>query len=390
MINDEQRNHEAPYRGFEQGPIRPPSEASSLLIRVTRNCPWNRCAFCPVYKGTEFSLRPVEHVLRDIDNVNTHVRALRNMASDGRRISREMLTDYHAGLDVSERSAFNAAVNWFAAGMESIFLQDANSLIIKPENLRRILEHLMTCFPWTQRITSYARSRTVARISDANLRSFAIAGLNRIHIGMESGSDAVLDLVQKGVDKKTHVKAGQKVKKAGIELSEYVMPGLGGKKFSDIHARETADALNQINPDFIRIRTLAIPNSVALYDEWASGRFEKLTDLESARELLLFLQHLDGITSYIKSDHILNLFEEVEGKLPEDKDRITGVIEQFLVMDPEARMLYQVGRRMGLFARLSDLDDGRKKAQVQDACRQYGITPENVDDMITEIMKRFI
>jgi hypothetical protein len=115
-----------------------------------------------------------------------------------------------------------------------------------------------------------------------------------------------------------------------------------------------------------------------------------LTDLESARELLLFLQHLDGITSYIKSDHILNLFEEVEGKLPEDKDRITGVIEQFLAMDPEARMLYQVGRRMGLFARLSDLDDGRKKAQVNDACRQYGITPENVDDMITEIMKRFI
>ncbi|MEZ4602502.1 MAG: hypothetical protein R2861_03560 [Desulfobacterales bacterium] len=112
---------------------------------------------------------------------------------------------------------------------------------------------------------------------------------------------------------------------------------------------------------------------------------------ESAREPLLFLQHLDGITSYIKSDHILNLFEEVEGKLSrKTKDRLAGRDRTVFAMDPEARMLYQVGRRMGLFARLSDLDDGRKKAQVQDACRQYGITPENVDDMITEIMKRFI
>jgi hypothetical protein len=384
------KKNEQPYHGFEQGPIRPPSEAHSLLIRVTRNCPWNRCAFCPVYKGTEFSLRPVDHVIEDIDSVDRHVKALREMAADGGRISREKLNDYYSRQDMSERAAFNAAVNWFAAGMESIFLQDANTLIIKPKDLTRILEHLMSCFPWTKRITSYARSRTVARISNEDLRSFAVAGLNRIHIGMESGSDEVLALVKKGVDKKTHIKAGQKVKKAGIELSEYVMPGLGGKKLSEIHAKETADALNQINPDFIRIRTLAIPNSVELYDEWTSGRFEKLTDMESARELLLFLESLDGITSYIKSDHILNLFEEVEGKLPEDKERITGVIRRFLAMGPRERMLYQVGRRMGLFSRLSDLTDRQKSTQVSEVCRQYGISPDNADEMITEIMKRFI
>lgn len=384
------REKEKIYNGFEQGPIRPPSEAYSLLIRITRNCPWNRCAFCPVYKGTKFSLRPVEHVIQDIDSVSRHVHALRDMGKTDGQISQEGLNAYNAGLDMSERPAFHAAVNWFAAGMESIFLQDANSLIIKPKELIQILDHLMKCFPWAKRITSYARSRTVARISDEDLRAFARAGLNRIHIGMESGSDEVLAFVKKGVDKKTHIKAGQKVKAAGIELSEYVMPGLGGKKMSKIHALETADALNRINPDFIRIRTLAIPNSVELYDEYASGRFEKLTDVETAEELLLFLENLTGITSFIKSDHILNLFEEVEGKLPEDKDRITGVIQKFLAMDPHHRMLYQVGRRMGLFSRLSDLNNKNLVARAEAACRQYDITPDNVDRMIDEIMKRFI
>jgi len=378
------------YNGFEQGPIRPPSEAYSLLIRITRNCPWNRCSFCPVYKGTKFSLRPVEHVIEDIDSVSRHVHALKDMGNATGQILREDLNAYNAGLDTSERSAFHAAVNWFAAGMESIFLQDANSLIIKPKDLIRILDHLMKCFPWVKRITSYARSRTVARISDESLKAFAQAGLNRIHIGMESGSDEVLTFVKKGVDQKTHIKAGRKVKAAGIELSEYVMPGLGGRKLSKIHALETADALNQINPDFIRIRTLAIPNSVELYDEYASGRFEKLTDVETAEELLLFLENLTGITSFIKSDHILNLFEEVEGKLPEDKDRITGVIQTFLAMDPHHRMLYQVGRRMGLFSRLSDLNNQDLIARAEAACRQYDITPDNVDQMIVEIMKRFI
>ncbi|MBC2713959.1 MAG: radical SAM protein [Desulfobacteraceae bacterium] len=384
------REKEKTYSGFEQGPIRPPSEAHSLLIRITRNCPWNRCTFCPVYKGSTFSLRPVDHVIHDIDDISRHINALRQMGNQSGQISREDLNTYNTTLDASERQTFHAAVNWFACGMESIFLQDANSMIIKSKDLVDILRHLMKCFPWVDRITSYARSHTIARISDEDLKSFAQAGLNRIHIGLESGSDEVLKRVKKGVDKKTHIKAGQKVKKAGIELSEYVMPGLGGKELSETHALETADALNRINPDFIRLRTLAIPNSVELYDEYASGRFEKLTDVETAKELLLFLENLEGITSTIKSDHILNLFEEVEGKYPEDKDRITGVIRKFLEMDPHQRMLYQVGRRLGLFSRLSDLNNSQLTARAEEACRQYGINPENVDHMIDELMKRFI
>lgn len=375
---------------FEQGPIRPPSEASSLLIRITRNCPWNRCTFCPVYKHESFSVRPTDHVIKDIDDVNRHITALREMSGSDGHLSRSEINDYHSKLDSSERQAFFAAANWISNGMRSIFLQDANSLIIKPEDLILILTHLKKCFPWVERITSYARSHTIARIKEPDLISMRQAGLNRIHIGLESGSDEVLALVKKGVDKKTHVKAGQKVKTAGIELSEYVMPGLGGKALSETHALETADALNRIDPDFIRLRTLAIPNSVELHEEYASGRFEKLSDYETAQELLLFIESLKGISSKIKSDHILNLFEEVEGKLPEDKERMTGVIQSFIDMEPRRRMLYQVGRRLGLFARLSDLENSHLAAKAELVCQQHGIKPDNVDDMINELMKRFI
>ncbi len=378
------------YEGFEQGPIRPPSEARSLLIRVTRNCPWNRCAFCPVYKGERFSLRPVAHVNRDIDMVHRKVEQLRKLAGKNGQIDRGMISSNAQLMDPDEIQALNAALNWMAGGMESIFLQDANSLIIKPEDLIAILRHLRNRFPWVKRITSYARSHTIARIGDEDLLAMADAGLNRIHIGLESGADAVLKLVQKGTTQAEHILAGRKVKTAGMELSEYVMPGLGGKALSDIHARETAAALNQINPDFIRLRSLAIPNTVGLFQEWQSGRFEKCSDLMMAREILLFIESLDGITSAIKSDHVLNLFEEVNGLLPEDREKMIHVLRSFLQMPPEDQMRYQVGRRIGLFSRLQDMENPRLLQQAEEACRRFGITPATVDATIDELMKRFI
>jgi histone acetyltransferase (RNA polymerase elongator complex component) len=384
------RKKSSSYEGFEQGPIRPPSEAYSLLIRITRNCPWNKCTFCPVYKNETFSIRTVDHVIKDIDSVSGHVEALRKMSNAYGEISRTDIQGYSAGLSKEERSAFHAALNWFACGMQSIFLQDANSLIIQPKDLIEILNHLKKSFPWIDRITSYARSHTIARISEADMESIGKAGLNRIHIGLESGSDEVLKMVKKGVDKAAQIKAGKKVKQAGIELSEYVMPGLGGKDLSEVHARETADALNQINPDFIRLRTLAIPNSVPLYEDYTSGRFGKISDYMAAKEILLFLECLEGIQSTIKSDHILNLFQDVEGKLPGDKKKMTDIIRNFLNLDPRQRMLYQVGRRTGLLNRQADQDNPQLIEKISEICKTYRITPENVDEMIDEMMKRFI
>ena len=364
-----------PYSGFEQGPIRPPSESGSLLIRATRNCPWNRCTFCGLYKDQRFSLRPVSHVLGDIDLIHGYIEEIKNgKTSVGPR----------------DHTAFQAAANWVQNGMKSIFLQDSNSLIMKPADLVIILAYLKDRFPTTKRVTSYARSHTIARISDENLEKMARAGLNRIHIGMESADDRVLSLIHKGTNKETQIRAGKKVKQAGIELSEYFMPGIGGKRFSRENALETADALNQINPDFIRLRTLAIPNNVELFKDLSTGAFEPMGDPQVAEEILLFIQSLEGISSTIKSDHILNLFQEVEGRLPRDKNRMTSVIERFLSLDKEEQMLYQIGRRSGLFSRLDDLDDPTLRTYAEHNYSDFNVTPENIDSIVGKMMRRFI
>jgi radical SAM superfamily enzyme YgiQ (UPF0313 family) len=379
-----------PYSGFEQGPIRPPSEANSLLIRVTRNCPWNHCTFCPVYKKRRFSLRPKAHVIEDIEAVYRHLEHLQSLADANGRVLQTDLNDHLRSIANHEFAPFQAAVQWYSAGMRSIFLQDANSLIIKPADLIEILEHLQRRFPQVERITSYARSHTIARISDDHLAAMRRAGLDRIHIGLESGSDLVLKKVRKGSDKATQVKAGRKVKRAGMQLSEYLMPGLGGRELSELHATESADALNQINPDFIRLRTLALPGRTPLAEAHRQGRFEKCTDVEMAVELRLFIASLTGITSQIKSDHILNLFEEIDGRLPGDQATMLGVLDRFLEMPRDAQMRYQVGRRLGIFRRLSDMEKPRRTDKVDAFCREHQITVDSVDGMVDELMKRFI
>jgi hypothetical protein len=347
------------YQGFEVGPIRPPSEARSLLLRITRNCPWNRCKFCCLYKGEAFSLRSVEHILKDIDTIRFYVDEIRRIIQSSGGAKHHELTALHAGKSVQEQMAFHVALNWYRGGMTSVFFQDANSLIIKP-------------------------------ISDEDMGRMAEAGLNRIHIGMESASDTVLKFVKKGVDKKTHVAAGQKVKRAGIELSEYYMPGLGGREYSRESALETADAMNRINPDFIRIRTLAVPDDVELFEDWQAGRFNKCSDIEAAGELLLFLQNLGGITSTVKSDHILNLFQEVEGCLPDDKELMIEPIRNFLAMDAEQQLLYIVGRRTGIFSRLEDMNDPKLKMAAELSREEHQVTLDNIDEFTAEIMQGFI
>jgi len=379
------------YLGFEQGPIRPPSEAYSLLVRVTRNCSWNQCTFCPVYKGTKFFRRPVDHVKRDIDTVFRQVETIRELADEHGRVARSEINRITANVDPQKSPAFVAAFNWyFAGGLESVFIQDANSLIIKPSNLVEILNYLRKRFPGIKRITSYARSQTVSRMKEEDLKAIGQAGLNRIHIGLESGSDEVLKMVKKGVTKGQHIQAGQKVKKARMELSEYYMPGLGGRKYFKEHALETADALNQINPDFIRMRTLAIPNHSPLFEDWQEGRFEKLTEVEVVREMLMFIKNLDGITSVVKSDHILNLFADLEGNLPQDKEHMIGILRTFLEMDPERQRLYQIGRRIGVFSSLRDMGSPYRMARAEKAYSQLENASEDIDKVTDELMKRFI
>ncbi len=364
----------ASYSGYEQGPIRPPSEAGSLLLRVTRNCPWNRCQFCPVYKGAEFSVRPTVHVIRDLDAVHEAVQSLSGAA----------------GKPPGDPGAWQAAAHWLRNGRGSVFLQDADSLVIPPAEMVAILEHLAARFPGIPRVTSYARSGTVAHLDLNELQAIRAAGLNRLHIGLESGANAVLRRMHKGTTQKQQIVAGQKVKQAGLELSEYYMPGLGGRDLWEANARETAAALNEINPDFIRLRSLAIPCGAPLYEDDQAGRFDRPTDVDMAREILLWLESLRGITSTVASDHILNLLPEVEGTLPRDQGRMLAALETFLKLSPKEQCLYQVGRRTGVFAGLADLEDPVRRRRAEEIVRKNAITPANVDGIIDELMRRFV
>ena len=381
---------EEEYNGFEVGPIRPPSEAKSLLLRLTRNCPWNKCKFCGLYKGEKFSIRPVSHIIKDIDLIKEYVDEIQHIIEQSGGESHRELKEFYDKLSENEWMAFHSALNWFRYGMTSIFLQDANSLIMNPDDVVEILIHIRNTFPQVERITSYARSSSIARISERDMASIAEAGLNRIHIGMESASDDILEFVRKGVDKETHIIAGQKVKRAGIELSEYFMPGLGGEKYSRANALETADAMNKINPDFIRIRTLAVPENTELFKDYQSGSFAKIGDTLMAEEILLFLENLHGITSTVKSDHILNLFQEAEGRLPIDKESMTAPIRKYLAMESEEQIVYMVGRRAGIFSRLDDLKNPELLKQAEHIRDAHQVTMDNVEYFTAEMMKRFI
>ena len=378
------------YQGFEQGPIRPPSEAESLLVRVTRNCHWNRCTFCPVYKGTRFSIRPVEHVLADLDSIARHIENLSLISAGPALLFEEDVREIFRSLPREDIPSFQAALSWFLSGMDSVFLQDADCLMVRPQKLLQILERLTNLFPAIKRITAYSRSDTMDRIAAPDLKSLAEAGLNRIHIGMESGSDRVLAMVNKGVTKEVHIRAGLKVKGAGIELSEYYMPGLGGTELSRENAVETADAVSSINPNFVRLRTLAIPDRAPMAEEIRAGRFRKCSDVMAAEEILLFLKCLRGCDGYLTSDHSLNLFQELEGSLSHDRQRMTALLRRFLAMDPENRSLYQVGRRTGIFASLKDMEDPSKRARAREVASSLGITEENLDEVIDSLTKRFI
>jgi radical SAM superfamily enzyme YgiQ (UPF0313 family) len=383
------------YRGFEQGPIRPPSEARSLLIRATRNCPWNRCRFCPVYKDTDFSRRPLAHVLADIEAVAAWVETFAPAAvrrpeggsASGASVPAGTLAAPGPPLDPG---AEHAAWNWYRAGMKSVFLQDANPLAVPPADMIAILRLLKERFPSIERITTYARSRTVARIDVEDLAQMRAAGLDRVHIGFESGSDEILQFMDKGVTKALQVEAGRKIKAAGIELSAYYMPGLGGKPLWRENALETADLMNQVDPDFIRLRTLAIPDHLVLAEDVARGRFEKAGDMETAREVFLFLENLHGITSTVVSDHVLNLFEDVGGKLPGDRDRMIAELQTFFELDPEQQVLYRIARRAALVRGMSDLDDPQRLDRAQRLVRELKVTPSNVDAITDQMVKRFI
>jgi radical SAM superfamily enzyme YgiQ (UPF0313 family) len=378
---------------FEQGPIRPPNEARSLLLRVTRNCPWNQCLFCPVYKGQKFSLRTTDEIKDDIQtarNIADDIKAVSWKLGESGNVTNPVITHI---LNNNHPYSYQSVAMWLYYGTGECFLQDADNLIMKTEDLVEILSFLREKFPGLTRVTTYSRSRTVSRKSVSELKELKAAGLDRIHIGLESGSDRVLKLIKKGVDAERHIDAGRKVIEAGLSLSEYIMPGLGGEAMWREHALETAKVLNQINPHFVRLRSLRVISRAPLYKKLESGEFKQLTDDQVAEEIKLFLESLDNnITSTITSDHIMNLLEEVRGKLPEDKEHMLEVIRKYQALPDSDRLIYRIGRRGGAYSSTDDLyRDSTTYVKVRNLISELSARgPDEVERFINEMANQYV
>ncbi len=354
---------------YEMGPFRPPSEgrSHSLLIRASRGCSWNRCTFCITNDRNrpKFQLRTPEEIIRDIDTIRVLVdeieAASRHLGYNG-SVNNEVIntliqnnTNIYSSksVDISElQQRFQCLINvanWLNSGCKTVFLQDSNSLILRTRDLITILNYLKKNFPTIERVTTNGRAKTCYKKSLDELIELREAGLSRIHVGFETGCDEVLQFIDKGVTAREEIEGGKRVIEAGISLSEYFMPGLGGKKWSQKHALDSAQVLNEINPDFIRIRTLALRQDSPLYTDFKVMGYDILSESQMVDELGLLLENLT-CNSYITSDHIWNLLMEVEGQLPDAKEEMLGIIRTYQLKPLLEKLTLNLNRRLRYFS----------------------------------------
>lgn len=349
-----------------------------MLVRVTRNCPWNRCAFCGTYGGARFELRSPDEVKSDILAAKSVSDAISGLAARSGSDIREVAASVYQSSQ--EDSTRNVAL-WMYAGGTSSFLQDANTLIQRTPDLVEVISYLKGTFPSVERITTYARSHTAARKSVDELRSLRIAGLSRIHIGLESGCDKVLADMDKGVTAAEHIAGGRNVVESGISLSEYVMPGLGGRKWRRENAVDTATVLSEINPDFIRLRTLTPRAGTRLYDRVLAGDFVPPSEDEMVEEIGWLIE---GLTcgSEVKSDHMMNLLPEIDGKLPIDKDHMLDIVKGYLGLSDAERANFKIGRRSGYYNCMADMSDPARREAVDRLASRLLAKGEDIESTI--------
>ncbi len=331
---------------FAVGVYRPPSEggSASLLLRITENCPWNKCTFCEMYKGQPFVYRSVDAVKKDIDTVKAMVEEIqevsRKIGQEG-RLNRDVL---RALLSVdpylNENPCFSTVFGWLYSGGKTAFLQDANSMIMRPPEFIEVLKHLRRTLNTLTRVTSYTRSKTLAQRKLEELIAIRKAGLDRIHVGLETGDDELLKIVRKGVTSAEQIEGGRKAMAAGFQLSEYWMPDLGGRERWRQHAENTARVLNEINPHYIRSRPFVPRQGTEIFEDYEQGRLHISSPHERLQELNVMIENLQ-VTSRVCFDHNMNSWSNKNGgllfsqsyegyKFPEEKQVVLDLIREGL------------------------------------------------------------
>jgi radical SAM superfamily enzyme YgiQ (UPF0313 family) len=273
-----------------------------MLIQATIGCPHNRCTFCMVYKkGPGYRVRAVNEIKEDI----------------------------------------LAARDAFGQNIRTLFFPAGNTIAMKTEDLCEICRFAGQVFPGLERITVYGSSQYIHKKGSKGLKRLAEAGLSRIHVGLESGDDVILKQIKKGTDSREQIEAGKWVMAAGMELSLYVIMGIGGKERTAFHAKETARVLNAIDPHFIRIRTFVPKIDTPLLDEVQKGSFRILGPHGILRETEMLIRDLE-VSSYLASDHYTN-YIDLEGRLPEEKKRLLNEIHTALERDEKTYRAFFIG-----------------------------------------------
>lgn len=374
-------------RPFEICSIRPPTENYSLTFRLTRNCYWNKCWFCPAYKfGSRFSKRAIEEIREDIrrarlidDLLVEHVigsmpyrdagyqgleelvqrikGARRKAGHEEEGPCHDVPEDLHPELAwflswfkdrPTLEDSLNHVLSWRVGGGRTCFLGDADSLILKPDLIAKVIGHIRASFPSLQRFTVYGRTKTASRIRQLDeLKAFREAGLDRVHFGLESGSDSVLKFVNKGVTRDEHMEGALKTKEAGLSCSVYVMPGLGGMRWSEEHAHDTADVLTEISPDYIRLRSLQVFPQTPLDEARDSGEFEEATEEQVVREIRVMVEEIETETE-ILSDSASNLLS-IDGRLPDDRAKMLKEIDEYLSLSDRDKLIFSLESRLRSF-----------------------------------------
>jgi len=336
-----------------------------------------------------------------VDEIKQDILAARKIADDIQSLSQELgydgiVNDTVASAilnDSQYHHNYHSIATWLYYDTRACFLQDADNLVMVTSDLVEVLNFLRKTFPEIKRVTTYSRSRTIIRKSVASLTKIHKAGLDRVHIGLETGYDPLLKLMKKGVTAAQQIDAGQRIMAAGMDLSEYIMPGLGGQEMWHEHAVETAEAVNQINPHFIRLRSLRVPERIPLYQKLQDGTFTLQTDDMLAEEIRVFISTLENIHSTVTSDHIMNLLEEVSGKMPEDKAAMLDVIAAYQKLSDQDRLIYRTGRRGGAYRSIADLqNDPATYYKIQNLIAEVREKEgkAGVETLITQLADRYI
>jgi hypothetical protein len=300
-----------------------------------------------MYKGHPFGYRQVDDLKADIDIVKAisdEIKAASQKIGQEGRINGDVFRSIlNVDPFLNENYCFVTVFNWLYSGGKTAFLQDADSMIMRPHEFIEVLKHLRGTLKTLTRVTSYTRSKTLSQRKPEDLKAIKEAGLDRLHVGLETGDDELLKIIRKGVTGSEQIEGGKKAMAAGFQLSEYWMPDLGGRERWQQHAENTARVLNEINPHYIRSRPFVPRCGTPIFDDYEQGRLHVSSPHERLEELRVMIEGLD-VTSRVCFDHNMNswtnsrgglLFrQDYEGyKFPEEKPLLLELIREGLSVD---------------------------------------------------------